>query len=301
MNALDNEVNQDPAAQLDAFGDWLERRGRGRSAAQYSRVVTRYLEDPETYWAKITNPRYSPNYRHHLVSCLRVWARFQSDGDLLAELDDLALPAALPASTREPIERDQWFQLLDTIESADYLSEPLRLVCSIIAIRGIRAGDVVRLTKREVLAAVKTGTLSFEGKRGRRSEYNASMFADHLEGLAELEWHGAKRVRELVCPGNRLDDVCQESATRSVRAAFDKIAEDVGIDASDLYAHRFRHTYATHFLQAMDKDPEALFKLQQQMGWAKLDTAMNYLRRSRREELDQVESQLLSGRKRKKT
>jgi integrase len=86
-----------------------------------------------------------------------------------------------------------------------------------------------------------------------------------------------------------------------VRWAFDKIAADVGIEPSDLYAHRFRHTYATHFLQEMDKDPEALFKLQQQMGWAKLDTAMNYLRRSRREELDQVETKLLSGRKRKKT
>jgi len=200
------------------------------------------------------------------------------------------MPAAAAASVREPLTLEQWFEIREAIDEADWLSDAQRLVCSIIALRGIRCGDVLRLSKHEISQGLKTGILAFEGKGERRQQYSAEPMRSYLDGLLELRWTG-KRVRNLVSPKSD-EDLCQETAGRQIRRAFDRIADELDMDRADLYAHRFRHTYATHFLQQMTGDPEALFKLQQQMGWAKLETAANYLRRGRRAELDEVDERL---------
>lgn len=242
----------------------------------------------------MTSRRYSPNYRRHLIACVRVWARYSDDHVLEKRLQGIKRPAAIPSSVREPFELDEWFAIRDAIDEADWMSAPKRLVCGIIALRGIRCGDILRLTRREISQALKTGILGYEAKGERRQQYNAGPMRQYLEELAELEWGDNKHVGGLVCPrGGNLD-----TAGRMIRQAFDAIADELEMEREDLYAHRFRHTYATYFLQEMAGDPEAIFKLQQQMGWAKLDTAANYLRRSRQGELDEIESRLLSGRKR---
>lgn len=281
---------------LDEFDAWLRRRGRGRSADQYCKVVRCWIVDPDETESMMTSSEYSPNYRRHLIACVRVYAQFIGDGDLLARLGDIKRPPPVPKEAREPLPFAQWFDIREAIEDADYLSDPKRLVCSIIALRGIRCGDVLRLVKRDVSRALDTGMLSFESKAERWQHYNAEPLRPYLDELNGLRWPG-KRVRNLVCPRSAAGH-CQETAGREIRKAFDRIADDVGIEPEDLYAHRFRHTYATYFLQEMEGDPEAIFKLQQQMGWARLDTAANYLRRSRRGELDEIESRLLSDRKR---
>ena len=266
---------------------------------QYCRVVRRWLEDPAVVEAMMTDEECAPNYRRSLVAGVRVWARFVEDGELLLRLSDIRLPAPEAIDVREPFGFEEWFEIQDAIDGADYLNDARRGVCGIIALRGIRCGDVLRLAKRDISRALETGVLPFEGKGGRRHEFNAEPLRPYLELLMSLRWPG-KRVRNLVCPRSR-EDKAQESAGREIRRAFDRVARDVGIRPEDLYAHRFRHTYATYFLQEMEGDPEAIFKLQQQMGWARLDTAANYLRRSRREELNEIESRLLSGGKRKRT
>lgn len=274
---------------LDDFHAWLCRRGRERSADQYVRVVRRYLSDPRMETA-ITARKYSPNYRRHLTACLRAWAKFSGDRALEERLEDVKLPAPVPADVREPLDTATWARVREAIASAPYLKEPTRHVCGLIAARGIRCGDVLRLSKKSIAQAVSTGTLSYEGKGERWMTFSARLLLPHLEGLLACRWTGG-RVRNLVCPGSA-EDKCQETAGREIRRAFDRVAEDLGVPREDLFAHRFRHTYATHFLQKMQGDPEAVFKLQTQMGWARLDTAANYLRRSRREELDAVEAQL---------
>ncbi len=284
------------ALTLEGFHAWLCKRGRSRSADQYRRVVKRWLNDPDEIEAKMTSSRFSPNYRRFLVACIRSWAKYTKDMDLAERLADIKLPAPVPKDVREPFGIDEWFDIREAIDSDKYLSDAKRLTCSIIALRGIRCGDILRLTRREINQALKTGILAYEGKGGRRQQYNAEPMRAYLEELAQLRWSGGDCVRNLVSPGSD-ERKCQETAGRAIRQVFDQLAESLDIDPEDLYAHRFRHTYATYFLQQMKGDPEALFKLQQQMGWARLDTAANYLRRSRRAELDEVESRLLSGRK----
>lgn len=281
---------------VEAFQDWLQRRGRGRSATQYGRVIRRYQRDSEAFETQISDRRYSPNYRRHLAACLRAWAKYTKDNDLRDWLEELKLPAAVPRDVREPFPKDEWFAILDEIETADYLTPPVRAVCLIISTRGIRGGDVVRLTKREIQTAIKTGTLGFEGKGERRTEFTAAPVAEFLQDLLELPWGSHKRVRNLVSPRSRDEERAQDTATKKIRTAFDDIAEVVDIPPAELHAHKFRHTYATHFLGELEGDPEALIKLKEQMGWARLDTALNYLRRSRQGELDQVEQSLFANR-----
>ena len=277
---------------LDGFVAWLRRRNRTRSIPQYSRVVRRYLDDPDELEAMMANQEYSPNYRRHLVACVRAWARFTSDGDLLVRLDEIRLPAAIPVTPREPFEWDTWWDIQDTIADSE-LDEGLRYVCSMIALRGIRCGDALRLRSRELSVALDTGVLAFEGKGERRIEYSAEPLREFLQGLVDLPWGKNRRVYQLISPTH-------DTAARAVRRAFDVIADELGMDPVDLHAHRFRHTYAHFFLQQMEGDPEAVFKLQEQMGWAKLETAASYMRRSRRKELNEIESKMLSDRKRSK-
>lgn len=273
---------------ISEYRDWLVKRGRERSATKYERVARQWLENPDVILAKITSSSYSPSYRRNLVAAVRSFARFAGDSETLDELDDLRLPAPVPQDHREPYSREQWLALITAIEESD-LAPAKRATCWLIARRGIRCGDVLRFRRRHVLDALDGDVMSFESKGQRWQHYSAAPLRPALEIFAEQD--GWKRVRNLICPRSP-DDIAQESAGRAVRAAFDRIAAGAGLRARDVYPHLFRHTYATRFLQQMAGDPEALVKLQSQMGWARLDTAANYLRRSRRDELDAVDSEL---------
>ena len=281
---------------LENYRAWLVRRGRERSANRYCIIVRRWIEGPDEFLETITSSNYTPNYRRSLIAAVKSWAKFTEDEDLRKQLEDIRMPAAVPASAREPLTKEEWARVRRAIDDADFLTDAQRNVCALIALRGIRCGDVLRLTKRDITQALKTGVLAFESKGERWQRFNARPLRVYLEGLLEDWGRGKKykRVCNLISPGSKPANA-QESAGRSIRSAFDRIAKFADFDSEDLYAHRFRHTYATLFLQTMQGDPEALPKLQQQMGWARLDTASNYLRRSRQEELDAVESEMFDG------
>jgi len=282
---------------LDGFDDWLRRRGRAASTCrQYRRVVERLLAEEDASEVLLDRSK-SPMYRHSLQAALRAWAVYCGDGELVRTLEEIRLPARIPKSPREPLAQDDWFAVVDAIEQNESVTGAMRAVLCLIAVRGIRCGDVLRLTRREIKSALKTGTLAFEAKGERRVEYSAEPLRPYLEALLDESWSGRKRVRELIAP-SAADETQQESAARAVRRAFGQVADDLGLEPGTLYAHRFRHTYVHHFLSELRGDPEALVKLQDQMGWARLETAGSYLRRARRKELDAVESKLLSGRKR---
>jgi integrase len=281
------------ADDLADYRDWLLRRGRGRSVDAYSRAVSRYLSDPDDFEAQLTSGRYSPNYRRFLAASVKSWARFSRDEDLIERLGDIRLPAPVAKEHREPFDMETWIEIRQEIAEAPYLQPGVRAVCSIVAVRGIRCGDILRVTRAEVVKALKTGILAYEGKGERRQKYSAAPMKPYLEDLEELfegyEWRGKDLlVRHLVCKSG-----AQDTAGKAVRRGFDRVADHLEVDRAEIHAHKFRHTYATHFLQAMEGDPEAIFKLQTQMGWARLETAGNYLRRSRRDELDDIESRLL--------
>jgi integrase len=281
-------------SSLTDYERWLTKRGRVRSARQYSKIARKWLSDPGDMRHKLVSSHYAPNYRRNLIAGLRSWGHYSGNNDLLEALDDIKRPAAAPVQIREPLPKSLWFEVIAEIEGANYLAPGVRATCATIAIRGIRAGDVLRLRYQDVCNALQTGMLRYEAKGERWLTFRAAPIHRHLE-ILQTEMPQRGRVRDCVSPRAR-DETRQEAAVRRVERAFDRVAAYLALRPGELYCHRFRHTYATHFLNELQGDPEALLKLQQQMGWSRLDTAMHYLRRDRRHELDLVEERLYSRR-----
>lgn len=284
---------------MEGFRGWLRSRGRSASTQDsYVNAVTRLLayEDP---LEPILDRENSPLYRRFLVSAYRQWALYSGDNDLYASLEGgaLKLPPALRRAARKPCTRKEWFALMDAIENREIgFREPIRSVVGIIVTRGVRCGDVLRLKEKEIQDAIRTGTLGYEGKGQRRIEYSAAPLLPYLEELAEQRWGRGSRLYNLVCPRSKNP---VDQASRKIRRALDKLAVEFGYEPSELFAHRFRHTYANEFLSELKGDPRAVFLLQEQMGWAKPETARSYVARAERKELDKLESQMFSGRKRR--
>ena len=279
---------------MDEYRDWLERRGRSAGTVdRYLRTLREYNADPEGVEHAITSRKYSPNYRRFLMAVLRSWATFNRNSKLLDWLDEIKRPPPTPTSEREPLSAEVWGDVISEIENAEYLTDAERAICSLVALRGIRCGDAVRMTRKQLKTGISTGTLSYVGKGGRLLSCSSVPLEAPISSLlACFQNSGVTVCRELVSPLSRDPGATQESATRRIRRKLDSVADSLEMPRADLHPHLFRHTYATLFLQELKGDPEALPKLVQQMGWSNLNTAANYLRRDRRPELDSVESKL---------
>lgn len=283
-------------AAITDYATWLIARGRAPSTVeQYCRLLRRLLtmQDPTS---ALLAREHSPMYRHSMAAALRSWAKFSGDETLGVRVCDIRLPSRLRQSSREPLDRGAWFRVIDAIENSRVLALPAKAALSMMALRGLRCGDVLRLERSALATAKRKGSLTIVTKGERLISINAEPLISAIQDLLSLKWKQATSIAELVSPGSRRG-CAHASAGRAIRRALSSVADDVGIERSDLFPHRFRHTYVHHFLAELHGDPEALVKVQQQMGWARMETAGSYMRRARQAELDAVESKLLSGRK----
>lgn len=284
------------SSKLAAFEAWLLKRGRDPiTATGYRGAVRRALEYAEPTDVLLSRGL-APLYRRYYSAALRAWARFLEDGKLLARIEDIRLPPAEPKEPTQPLGEDEWFQLIDALEGSD-MPPARRLALSVVAVRGIRIGDVVRLRRSEIQTGVTTGTLPFEAKRGRRLRFAVLATRPYLAELLELQWRGRAQLRELIVGPGRNQ---QKQATRALRRELAKVCVDLGMDPQLIHPHRFRPTAAQEFLRHAENDPEAVLKLKDWFQWSNLNTAMSYLHRDRRKELDAVEQKMLESRRRRK-
>jgi site-specific recombinase XerD len=281
--------------RLDAFHAWVLRRGRSETTADnYRWQVGRCLAAPRVS-DRIRDGALSPNSRRLALAALRAWGRFREDGKLLAELDDIRVPPAERVSEKIPLERDDWWNLIDAVASSPALEEHERQALLLICKRGIRAGGVTSLRKDHVTAALRNGILVFESKK-RTLRYGIDPIRAELEAIAALpgRW---RTLADLLCP--RGDESRRPSAARKhLWRLLRQVAGDAGIRPEDIYPHRLRHTYATEFLRQVGGDIE---KLRKHMDWKDIKTAAGYAHHAKREELDQVAQQMMqrpNGRKR---
>lgn len=277
---------------LDQFEKWLARRGRSeRTREQYVRVMTGTFLKCSDPLQPILNRKHSSCYRRHLALVLKSWAKFSKDVALTEQIEELTLPAPVRKKARTPLSRDEWFQVIDAIDACEF-RPALKAVMGLIVVRGLRCSDALRIERADVENAAKTGVLSFVAKGDRRIEFSTGPIEKYLNALLELDaWPRNKPVWYLVT--RRGARTCQSAAKR-VRRAIKELARTAGVDESELYAHRMRHTYVNAFLAELEGDPRAVFLLQDQMGWANLNTARNYVARGTRAELDRFEEKLFA-------
>lgn len=283
-------------SDLEAFSNWLARRGRSEtSRVQYRYRLERLFEEDDPV-SLLTDRKLSPCYRNNLAVAYRQFAKFKKDHALLEELDEIRLPAPIRKSAKEPLNKEEWHEVLDEIEEADYLDEAEQAVLLIIASRGIRLSDLLRVTHQEVKDAVKKGTLAFTGKGERRSFFSAQNIIEPLKALLEMKWPEDGVVANLISPKSASENVVA-SAGRQIRRALDRVIKKMGLKKGDLFAHKFRHTFVNEALAEMKGDPRAVFHLQDMMNWSSPNTARNYVKHADKEELDQVEQRMFSRRR----
>jgi integrase len=274
-----------PTSGLAAYSEWLRRRGTSASTiVQYLFHAGRAVggEDP---FDRITDRGLSPKYRRVCKAAIVSYARFNKDDALVEQIKEVKLPSPVRQTVKVPLDMETWRALRAEIDAANYITEPMRAALGIMASRGLRRGDVLRLHRKEVADALKTGTLSFVAKGERRLEFGVGSWRPYLETLAECFAgdRDAKTVADLISTTHQAAGVAAVKALR-------RVAKRVKGASPKIACHDLRRAYSTHYFEACGRDPR---RLQTHMQWSSLEIAMSYVAAESRENLDEIAEDLL--------
>jgi integrase len=274
-------------AKRPDFRDWLGEFGLSPGTIDvYARDVDIANGTGPGLIARLRDDELAPKTRRRILASARRWAEYTKNTRLTEQLKRLRLPPPRRKAAKVPLAREQLFALIDELGKGD-LEAPMRGVIGMMACRGFRCGDVLRLRRTELDAARAGGTLSYEAKGRRRIEFKLlKTYRRYLVQLADApgDWD---RVCDLIAPGG--EDAFKKrmrAAAKAVERELVKLGTRAGIGS--LHPHRLRRTYAVEYLRSMHGDPEALIKLTQHMQWASMATAMEYVDHARGAELDDV-------------
>ncbi len=265
---------------LLAFRAWMAERGRSDDTAElYVHNLRSCAANPRGLTHRLVAGELAPNTVRTNLASLRAWAKFTGDDRLAKRLSDIRLPPARRVRTKLPLPAADWKKVVRHLHTCPLEPEAMRHVLLIMAIRGFRSGDVLRMKRTEVLRSLATGKLTYEGKGRKRIEFSAEPIRDQLQALAQIK--GWDRVRDLLWTGGS-----RRGLSRKVWRAALRTAKGCGIP--EMNPHRYRHTVATMFLAEMAGDPNAIVKLQQWMAWESMGTAARYVDQISVDELDRI-------------
>lgn len=272
---------------LASFRQWIMDRGRNEDTARlYATHLAAAAADKGGLTRRLVTGHFSPNYRHNILAALRAWALFSKDRDLADRLSDIRLPSARRTRHKPPLAAGQWKAVVGHLMTCRMRNEAMRQVLLLMALRGFRSGDVLRMQRAEIGRALDTGKLVYVGKGSKRLEFSVAPFRGQLEALYAMR--GWTRVRDLITTSSN-----PRVASNKVWRAARRTAKQAGIP--EMNPHRYRHTYATRFLDRLSGDPNAIVKLQKFMGWENMATAARYVDQVSQSELDDIGADLASG------
>lgn len=252
---------------IEKFREWLIARGRSEPTADLYSTCIRKCAGSRSLTTRLVSGDLAPKSKHANAAALRAWAKFSKDPELAELVEDIRLPPAQRVKPKLPLELASWRAFVSRARDAKWLAPWMRATVLIIAVRGLRSGDALRIKRAEVREALKSGKLSFEGKGRKRHEIAVSPIKGALEELAtDTSW---ERVSDLA------GDVSSKAVSARVRRAVRRIAREAKVDGC--HPHRLRRTVAHQFLMQLGPDPRALPKLMSFMGWSNLNTALQYI------------------------
>jgi integrase len=272
--------------ELARFHTWLLEDGRQEGTADlYVGNLRMCAADAGGLTARLTAGELAPNTLRTNLAALRAWATWTDDGTLLVRLKRIRLPAVRRVKVKVPFPIEEWKALVREIRADKRMHATERAALEIVAVRGLRLVDAVKLERKALIEAQKTGRLSYEAKGRRRLQCDAGPIRGPIGDLLDCgrDW---TRVEDLLTTRSKSKGFLRRRvATQRLYRALKRIARRIKIDGA--HPHRLRRTYATEYLLRMAGDPQALIKLQNHMGWANADTALEYVDAVRRDELDQ--------------
>lgn len=279
---------------LAKFGQWLVESGRAPLTVKvYTQNIRLLANEHGGYKARLTNRNLAPKTLHGYAAALRSYATFLENGDLLVAIKKIRLPASRRAKVKVELAKDAWQALIVAIDEDKKLRPEMHAVLLIMALRGLRVGDVLRMRKDEIVRAVKVGKLGYEAKGGARLEYGIAQIREALHELLAIDkpWD---RVVDLIAWSSKCEGEKKMHCARTrVLQQLKRVAMSIELD--NVHPHRLRRTYATHWLRQLQGDPQAIIKLQAHMGWQSLNTAMGYVDAVNAEELEDLGVALIDG------
>lgn len=269
--------------QLEGFHNWICEYGRTNGTADLYVHNIRAAYRGGGPLKRLNDKSLAPKTRRHILAACRAWAKYREDTKLTVSLERLKLPPATRATEKIPMTREQWLDLIHYIDESE-MKEPLRAQLGMMATRGFRRGDVLRMERKQIVRSLKTGTITYVAKGGVRLPFRViSTYRRYLEILADhTRW---SRVSDLICPRAEKPHT---AAGKAVARALNVCGIEIGLEDGEVHPHRLRRTYATLYLQALGSAPDAVERLRQHMGWRSLATAMQYIDHARGVELDDV-------------
>lgn len=268
------------------FERYLQRLGLVQGTIDVYLTDLKQADLHDGFLARLLDDKLAPKTRRHILAAGRHYAQFTRDQDLQEQLRLVRLPPARRRQQKIPMAREDLLQLVRVIRDPQVeLAPAVRATLGLMACRGLRVGDVIRLERPQVTRALETGVLGYQAKGRRYLEFRVlRAYREFLELLAQQgkDW---TTVGELLAPGGHREPKRRRAAAaKVVERALGKLCAELRIWG--VHPHRLRRTYAVQYLQASKGDPEAAVKLQQHMRWASIATALEYVDHDRGAELD---------------
>ena len=256
------------ASDYRKFHQWLLSRGRVTGTADlYVHHVAAAFDNYESPAQRVAATSLAPKTRLAALSALLAWARWKDDRTLEKVLRDLKKPRDARESERPPL-TDQEREAFEKTIAKTANSSLAWAVVALMARRGFRVSDVLRLTRTQVQAAIRENVLRFKAKGSIMLRAPTKRFK-HILGylLSVPKW---QTVAEGISP----------TATNpmvAARAQVSRLVKDMAVQSGmapeEMYPHRLRRTYAVRYLAAASGD---LTKLKAHMGWTSIATAALY-------------------------
>src|SRR5688572_11211934 len=160
--------------ELTRFHAWLLEDGRQEGTADlYVGNLRKCAADARGLTARLTAGELAPNTLRTNLAALRAWATWTDDGDLLVRLKRIRLPAVRRVKVKVPFPIEEWKALVRDIRGDTSHPAAERAALEIVAMRGLRLVDAVKLERKALMEAQKTGRLSYEAKGRRRLQCDA--------------------------------------------------------------------------------------------------------------------------------
>jgi integrase len=272
---------------LKGFKEWMVARGRDPDTADnYVADLLPMLQHPSGPLGRLRERNLSPNTLRRFKASLSAWAKYTDDEILKEKLSDFTLPPAERVTIQKPLTKEQWKALLNGIDNAVEHKPAIRCAIALMAIRGFRIGDVLRLKRTEVADALRTNIVTFYGKRRSITRWDVSNFRKYLATLLDKE--GWETLAQLISPNSVKSP--DKAAEKAVSMAFKKISKDLGFDPKEVHPHTLRRTYAVYYLEAVKGDLE---KLRAHMNWKDIATAARYVDFADHEKLNAVATDMM--------
>jgi integrase len=203
------------------------------------------------------------------------------------ELAPLRKLSAKPkrAQLARSFQKDDWRRLRRALLDDEC---PESIVLQLQMATGHRVGDILRISKRGLRDAMRTGILQMERKGGNYIEVPLAGAQETWDRLRDA-WHGdsAPSVADWVSPGGGFGAESGFGAYRKVSRYMKKLGERLELDGR-VHTHRLRRTVGVRAL-AMTKDVHAV---QQLLGHASIQTTLGYVDELRADDVAALQRKL---------